>query len=150
MNLTIRPAIESDTSTILYLIKELAIYERLADHVSCDLESLRAALFDRQEAKVLLAEIDGKVAGFTLYHYNFSTFLGRKGLYMEDIFVISDYRRHGIGKSLFMKLLEIAKSEGCGRMEWSVLDWNSPALGFYLRQGAKPMSDWTVYRIEIQ
>jgi GNAT superfamily N-acetyltransferase len=149
MNLTIRPAIESDTPTILYLIKELAIYERLSDHVSCDLESLRTALFDRQEAKVLLAEIDDKVIGFALYHYNFSTFLGKKGLYMEDIFVIESYRRHGVGKSLFMKLMEIAKSEDCGRMEWSVLDWNSPALSFYLRQGAKPMSDWTVYRIEL-
>jgi GNAT superfamily N-acetyltransferase len=149
MNLTIRPAIESDTPTILYLIKELAIYERLSDHVSCDLESLRTALFDRQEAKVLLAEIDDKVIGFALYHYNFSTFLGKKGLYMEDIFVIESYRRHGVGKSLFMKLMEIAKSEDCGRMELSVLDWNSPALSFYLRQGAKPMSDWTVYRIEL-
>jgi GNAT superfamily N-acetyltransferase len=149
MNLTIRPAIQSDTPTILYLIKELAIYERLSDHVSCDLETLRSALFDRIEAKVLLAEIEGQVVGFTLYHYNFSTFLGRKGLYMEDIFVIKDYRRHGIGKALFLKLMDIAKEEGCGRMEWSVLDWNSPALGFYLRQGAKPMRDWTVYRIEI-
>lgn len=149
MNLTIRPAIESDSPIILYLIKELAIYERLSDHVSCDLETLRAALFERQEAKVLLAETEDKVVGFALYHYNFSTFLGRKGLYMEDIFVIKDYRRHGVGKSLFMKLMEIAKEEGCGRMEWSVLDWNSPALGFYLRQGAKPMSDWTVYRIEL-
>lgn len=149
MNLTIRQAIESDTSTILYLIKELAIYERLSDHVSCDLETLRSALFDRDEAKVLLAEIDKTVVGFTLYHYNFSTFLGRKGLYMEDIFVIKDYRRHGVGKALFMKLMDIAKQEGCGRMEWSVLDWNSPALGFYLRQGAKPMNDWTVYRIEL-
>jgi GNAT superfamily N-acetyltransferase len=149
MNLTIRPAIQSDTPTILYLIKELAIYERLSDHVSCDLETLRSALFDRIEAKVLLAEIEGQVVGFTLYHYNFSTFLGRKGLYMEDIFVIKDYRRHGIGKALFLKLMDIAKEEGCGRMEWSVLDWNSPALGFYLRQGAKPMRDWTVYRIEL-
>jgi len=149
MNLTIRPAIQSDTPTILYLIKELAIYERLSDHVSCDLETLRSALFDRIEAKVLLAEIEGQVVGFTLYHYNFSTFLGRKGLYMEDIFVIKDYRRHGIGKALFLKLMDIAKEEDCGRMEWSVLDWNSPALGFYLRQGAKPMRDWTVYRIEL-
>jgi len=149
MNLTVRHAVESDTPTILYLINELAIYERLADHVSCDLESLRAALFERNEAKVLLAEIDKAVVGFALYHYNFSTFLGRKGLYMEDLFVIEPFRRHGIGKALFYKLMQIAKAEGCGRMEWSVLDWNSPALGFYLRQGAKPMSDWTVYRIEL-
>ena len=96
-----------------------------------------------------MAEIDKAVVGFALYHYNFSTFLGKKGLYMEDIFVIEPFRRHGVGKSLFMRLLDIAKEEGCGRMEWSVLDWNSPALSFYLRQGAKPMSDWTVYRIEI-
>ena len=150
MNLILREAIESDTPTVLYLIKELAIYERLADHVSCELETLRSALFDRHEAKVLLAEINGQPVGFTLYHYTFSTFLGRKGLYMEDIFVVKEYRRHGIGKALFMRLLELAKEEGCGRMEWSVLDWNSPALSFYLRQGAKPMSDWTVYRIEIQ
>lgn len=149
MNLTIRPAIESDINTILFLIKELAIYERLSDHVSCDLESLRAALFDRHEAKVLLAEAGNAVVGFTLYHYNFSTFLGKKGLYMEDIFVLEPFRRHGVGKALFYKLMDIAKQEGCGRMEWSVLDWNSPALGFYLRQGAKPMSDWTVYRIEL-
>ncbi len=149
MNLTIRPAVESDISTILFLIKELAIYERLSDHVSCDLETLRAALFDRQEAKVLLAEDGDAVVGFTLYHYNFSTFLGKKGLYMEDIFVVEAYRRHGVGKALFYKLMDIAKQEDCGRMEWSVLDWNSPALGFYLRQGAKPMSDWTVYRIEL-
>jgi GNAT superfamily N-acetyltransferase len=149
MNLKIRQAVEADTPTILHLIKELAIYERLSDHVSCDLESLRSALFDRHEAKVLLAEIDKAVVGFALYHYNFSTFLGKKGLYMEDIFVIEPFRRHGVGKALFMRLLDIAKEEGCGRMEWSVLDWNSPALSFYLRQGAKPMSDWTVYRIEI-
>lgn len=149
MNLSIRHAVESDASTIYFLIKELAIYERLSDHVSCDPESLRAALFDRQEAKVILAEVGNAVVGFALYHYNFSTFLGKKGLYMEDIFVVEPFRRHGVGKALFYKLMDVAKKEGCGRMEWSVLDWNSPALVFYLRQGAKPMSDWTVYRIEL-
>lgn len=149
MNLILRPAVASDAATILFLIKELAIYERLSDHVSCDLETLKAALFERQEAKVILAEYNNACIGFALYHYNFSTFLGKKGLYMEDIFVMEPYRRHGVGKALFLKLLDIAKAEGCGRMEWSVLDWNSPALSFYLRQGAKPMSDWTVYRIEI-
>ncbi len=149
MNLNIRPAVITDTPVILHLIKELAIYERLPDHVTCKVEDLQAALFERQEAKVLLAEIDHAIVGFTLYHYNFSTFLGRKGLYMEDIFVLEPFRRHGIGKSLFLNLLNLAQAENCGRMEWSVLDWNSPALSFYLRQGAKPMSDWTVYRIDL-
>ncbi|NTW96344.1 MAG: GNAT family N-acetyltransferase [Erysipelotrichaceae bacterium] len=148
MNLSIRKAVKEDCPTILYLIKELAMFERLSDHVTCQLEDLKSALFDREEAKVILAEIDQAVVGFALYHYNFSTFLGKKGLYMEDIFVIEPFRKHGVGKAMFMKLLEISKEENCGRMEWSVLDWNSPALSFYLRQGAKPMSDWTVYRIE--
>lgn len=149
MNLTIRCAVEADTPTILYLIKELADYERLSDQVTCDAETLRTALFERQEAKAVLAEIDHKVVAFALYHYNFSTFLGKKGLYLEDLFVLESFRKQGVGQALFTRLREIAKNEGCGRMEWSVLDWNASALDFYLRQGAVPMSEWTLCRIEL-
>ena len=99
---------------------------------------------------MILAELEGSVVGFALYYFNYSTFLGRKGLYMEDLFVMEKFRRHGVGKALFMKLIDIAVAEHCGRMDFSVLDWNAPALAFYIRQGAKPLKDWTVYRIELQ
>lgn len=150
MNLTLRPAVITDAPVIHFLIKELAYYERLPDHVVCSVDDLKASLFERHEANVILAEFDGTVIGFALYYFNYSTFLGRKGLYMEDLFVMEKFRRHGVGKSLFMKLIDIAVAENCGRMDFSVLDWNAPALAFYIRQGAKPLKDWTVYRIELQ
>jgi len=148
MNLTLRQAKSIDTPIILSLIKALAHYERLSDRVSASVEDLEKALFERQEATVILAELDQKVVGFALYFYNFSTFLGKKGLYLEDLFVLEEARNKGIGKALFQQCLNIAKSEGCGRIEWSVLDWNEPSIEFYIKQGAKPMDDWTVYRIE--
>ncbi len=149
MNITLRQAKPSDTPIILSLIKDLAKYEQLSDRVSASVEELEKALFDRQEAFVILAEVDHKVVGFALYFYNFSTFLAKKGLYLEDLYVIEEARKLGIGKALFQHCIHIAKTEGCGRMEWSVLDWNEPSIEFYLKQGAQAMNDWTVYRIEL-
>ena len=148
MNITLCQAKPSDTPIILSLIKALAQYERLSDRVSATEEELEKALFERQEAYVILAELDQHVVGFALYFYNFSTFLGKKGLYMEDLFVLKEARNKGIGKALFQQCIHIAKTEGCGRMEWSVLDWNEPSIDFYVKQGAQPMQDWTVYRLE--
>lgn len=149
MNLILRQAKPTDTPIILSLIKALAQYEHLSDRVSASVEALEKALFERQEATVILAELDQKVVGFALYFYNFSTFLGKKGLYLEDLFVLEEARNKGIGKALFQKCLDIAKTEGCGRMEWSVLDWNESSIEFYIKQGAKPMDEWTVYRLEL-
>ncbi len=120
MKLILRQAKPTDTPIILSLIKALAHYEHLSDRVSASVEDLEKALFERQEATVILAELDQKVVGFALYFYNFSTFLGKKGLYLEDLFVLEEARNKGIGKALFQHCLYIAKTEGCGRMEWTV------------------------------
>ena len=149
MSLLLRQAKPTDTPIILSLIKALAQYEHLSDRVSATVEELEKALFERQEALVILAEYDQHVVGFALYFYNFSTFLGKKGLYLEDLFVLEEHRNKGIGEALFQQCLHIAKTEGCGRMEWSVLNWNEPSIEFYIKQGAKPMDDWTVYRLEL-
>jgi GNAT superfamily N-acetyltransferase len=146
--LTIRPAETGDAATILSFIKELADYERLAHQVVADEQALRDTLFgDRPAAEVILAELDGEPAGFALFFHNYSTFLGRPGLYLEDLFVRPALRGRGIGKRLLCRLAEIAVSRGCGRFEWSVLDWNEPAIRFYENLGAKPMDGWTVFRV---
>lgn len=145
---TFRSARESDLAEVLRLICELAEYERLRDDVVATEDSLHTALFGaRPTAEVLLAECDGRVAGFALFFHNFSSFLGRPGLYLEDIFVRPAFRRRGIGREFFRKLAQIAVERKCGRMEWSVLDWNEPALAFYESLGARPMSEWTVQRL---
>jgi GNAT superfamily N-acetyltransferase len=147
--ISIRHANPGDESLVLELIRELAEYERLADAVEATPELLHEALFgDRPSAEAVIAEWDGQVAGFALYFTNFSTFVGRPGLYLEDLFVLEAYRGRGIGKALLLHLAGIARERHYGRMEWSVLDWNQPAIDFYHSLGAKPMDEWTVFRLD--
>ena len=144
----IRPATEADLGTIEELIRALAEYERMADEVVMDAELLRQNLFgERPYAEVLIADVDGEAAGFALFFHNFSTFVGRPGIYLEDLFVKPEHRAKGFGKALLKRLAEIAVERGCGRMEWAVLDWNEPAIGFYKKLGARPNDDWTVFRL---
>jgi GNAT superfamily N-acetyltransferase len=145
---SIRNATESDVATILQLIRELAEYERLLHEVVATEERLRENLFGpRRCAEVLLGEVEGNVAGFALFFHNYSTFLGRPGIYLEDLFVRPEFRRKGIGTAFFRRLAQIAVGRGCGRFEWSVLNWNEPALKFYRSLGAVPMSEWRVQRV---
>ena len=133
---------------ILELIRGLAEYERMSDQVVATEVGLREALFGAQpSAEVIVAYADDRPAGFALFFHNFSTFLGRRGLYLEDLFVIPEFRRLGIGRRLLTELARIAVARGCGRFEWSVLDWNTPAIEFYKRLGARPLDDWTIFRV---
>lgn len=145
----IRFAQAADTPVILGFIHALAVYEKLeADCVATE-ESLRATLFGpRPYAEVLLIEEGGKAHGFALFFHNYSTFLAKPGIYLEDLFVNPAARGKGYGKALLAKLAEIALARGCGRLEWSVLDWNQPSIDFYLSLGARPMDEWTVYRVD--
>jgi GNAT superfamily N-acetyltransferase len=144
----IRPAAESDVPVILAFIKKLADYERLSHEVLATEEILLQTLFgERRVAEVAIADFEHQPVGFVLFFQNFSTFLGRPGIYIEDLFVDEDYRRRGIGRALLFYVARLAKARQCGRLEWSVLDWNQPAIQFYKRLGAVPMSDWTVYRV---
>ncbi len=146
---SIRPATVDDVPLIRQLIAELAVYERLADAAVATDESLREQLFGTQPAaEVLIGEIDGEAAGFALFFHNFSTFLGKRGLYLEDVFVRPQHRGAGLGKHLMAALARIAVQRDCGRFEWSVLDWNAPAIGFYRSIGAVGMDEWTVQRLE--
>ena len=146
-NLTFRNAERRDTALILRFIKELADYEKMLDEVVADEVMLEEWLFDKQKAEVIFAVVDGEEIGFALYFHNFSTFLGRAGIYLEDLYVRPEYRGMGYGKAILKKLASIAVERGCGRLEWWCLDWNKPSIDFYLSLGAEPMSDWTVYRI---
>ena len=143
----IRSAERDDTRLILRFIRELAEYEELAHEVVASEETLAEWLFDKRTAEVLFAVEDGREVGFALFFHNFSTFLGRAGVYLEDLYVMPEYRGRGIGKALIVRLAQIAVSRGCGRLEWWCLDRNQPAVDFYLSLGAKPMDEWTVYRI---
>ena len=144
----IRPATAADVPVIVRLIRALAEYERLSDQVVLEEGRLREHLFGpRPAAEVLLAEDEGRVVGFALFFPNFSTFLGRPGLYLEDLFVLPEFRGRGHGKALFQALARLAVERDCGRLEWAVLDWNEPAVGFYRSLGAVPMDEWTVYRL---
>ena len=146
--LSIRPATIDDVPLIRALIGELAEYERLADAAVATDDDLRAQLFGAQPAaEVLIGEVDGEAAGFALFFHNFSTFLGKRGLYLEDLFVRPAARGAGLGKHLMAALARIAVQRDCGRFEWSVLDWNAPAIGFYRRIGAVGMDEWTVQRV---
>ena len=146
--LSIRPATIDDVPLIRALIAELAEYERLADAAVATDDDLRAQLFGAQPAaEVLIGEVDGEAAGFALFFHNFSTFLGKRGLYLEDLFVRPAHRGSGLGKHLMAALARIAVQRDCGRFEWSVLDWNAPAIGFYRRIGAVGMDEWTVQRV---
>jgi len=148
LNLNIRKAMIDDVPLILKLIKELSVYEKMSKKVVATEDILRKTLFgDKSYAEVLIAEIEGKPVGYALYFYNFSTFLGRPGLYIEDVFVSKEYRGRGIGTAFFKKCAYIPKENKCGRMEWIVLDWN-PARKFYDQMGAKPMKEWIIYRLK--
>ncbi len=144
----VREASEEDVPLILSFIRELAEYEKLSHEVVATEEELRESLFgERRYAEVLIAEHDGSPAGFALFFHNFSTFLGKPGIYLEDLYVNPAFRGAGIGKKLLVYLASLAKERGCGRLEWWVLDWNEPSIGFYRKLGAVPMDDWTVYRV---
>lgn len=145
---TIRFATEADVGIILGFIKELAAYEKMSDQVVADEALLREWIFEKKKAEVLFALEGGKEVGFALFFHNFSTFLGRAGIYLEDLYVSPEYRGHGHGKSLIKELARIAVERGCGRLEWSCLDWNKPSIDFYLSLGAEQMNEWTVYRFE--
>ena len=145
---TFRSAERADVPLILQFIRALADYEHMADQVVADEATLEEWLFDRQKAEVLFALSDGTEVGFALFFHNFSTFLGRAGLYLEDLFVLPAYRGRGFGKALLQKLAAIALERECGRLEWWCLDWNRPSIDFYKALGAKPMEEWTVYRID--
>ena len=147
MEVAFRTATREDTSLILQFIRELAEYEHLLQEVVAEESALCSELFEKRGAEVIFALEDGKEVGFALFFHNFSTFLGRRGLYLEDLYVRPAYRGKGYGKALLQKLAAIAVERGCGRMEWWCLDWNQPSIGFYKSLGAEPMSDWTVYRL---
>lgn len=142
-----RYAEEKDVSLILHFIRALAAYEHMADQVVATPEELAEWLFRRKTARVIFALEGEKEVGFALYFHNFSTFLGRGGVYLEDLFVLPEYRGRGYGKGLLTKLAQIAVESGCGRLEWWCLDWNRPSIDFYRSMGAIPMDEWTVYRI---
>jgi GNAT superfamily N-acetyltransferase len=149
MKLSIRPASATDIPLIAQFIRDLAEYERLAHEVRFDEAVLEAKLFGpRPFAEVLIGEIEGVAQGFALFFHNFSTFEGKPGVYLEDLFVRPEARGAGLGKALLKKLAAIAVERDCARLEWSVLDWNEPAIQFYKALGAKPMDEWTVYRVD--
>lgn len=149
MTISIRPATAADLPLIAQLIRDLAEYERLAHEVRFDDEVLRTKLFGpRPYAEVVIGEIDGKAQGFALFFHNFSTFEGRPGIYLEDLFVRPEARGSGLGKALLSHLAALAVERDCARLEWSVLDWNEPAIGFYKKLGARFMDEWTVMRVD--
>ena len=144
----VREASEGDVPLILSFIRKLAEYEKLSEEVVATEDGLRESLFgERRYAEVLIAEHDGAPAGFALFFPNFSTFLGSPGIYLEDLYVRPEFRGGGIGKQLLVRLAQLAVERGCGRLEWWVLDWNKPSIGFYKQLGAVAMDDWTVYRV---
>ena len=145
---TIRPAAVTDVPVILELIRALATYERAPNEVTASEETLREVLFGEKPAAEVLLLFEGDIAaGFAVFFHNFSTWLGRPGLYLEDLFVRPEHRGKGYGRALLIQLAKIAQERDCGRMEWAVLDWNEPAIQFYRKLGAKPMHEWTVFRL---
>lgn len=145
--LAFRYAERKDTAVILKFIRALAEYEKMLDEVAATEAMLEEWIFDKQKAEVIFAVAEGREIGFALFFHNFSTFLGRAGIYLEDLFVFPEHRGKGYGKALLKRLAAIAVERKCGRLEWWCLDWNQPSIDFYLSLGAEPMSDWTVYRI---
>ncbi|HEV2719910.1 MAG TPA: GNAT family N-acetyltransferase [Thermoanaerobaculia bacterium] len=144
----IRAATESDVPLILQFIRDLAEYERLLHKVVATEEMLRASLFGNPRfAEVIIGEEDGTAVGFALFFHNYSTFLAQPGIYLEDLFVKPEARGRGYGKALLARLAQLARERGCGRVEWAVLDWNTPSIDFYKSLGAAPMDDWTVFRL---
>jgi len=147
MPLTFRPAEEKDTALLLTFIRALADYEHMLDDVVATEEILSDWLFHRHVAEAFFAVDNGVEVGFALYFHNFSTFLGRGGIYLEDLFVLPEHRGKGYGKAILTHLAQIARERGCGRLEWACLNWNKPSIDFYLSLGAVPMDEWTVYRV---
>ena len=148
MTFRIEAARERDVPLILRLIKGLAEYEKLADEVRATENRLRESLFGpTPDAEVIIAYADAEPVGFALFFHNYSTFLGRRGLYLEDLFIVPEWRGRGAGRALLSRLAQIAAERGCGRFEWAVLNWNEPAIGFYKKLGATPLDDWTVFRL---
>ena len=148
MNYHIRKANQEDIPIVFDLMMQLARYEKMENEVQCNAEQLRENVFEKKLAEIIVCEVEQSVVGFALYFYNYSTFVGKPGLYLEDLFVDPNYRGKGLGKALLLELAKIAHQKSCGRMEWSVLNWNSPAINFYQSLGAKPMDTWTVYRLD--
>ena len=145
---TIRFATEKDVATVLRFIRDLAVYERLEHLVVATEEVIRETVFGpRRYAEVLLGEVNGEPVGFALFFHNFSTFIGRPGIYLEDLFVRPEYRGKGFGKALLARLAALAVERKCGRVEWAVLDWNTPSIEFYKSIGAVPMDDWRIFRL---
>ena len=145
--MTFRFATEADCSMILSFIRQLAAYEKMSDQVVATEDLLRKWIFEKREAEVLFVSDGEREVGFALFFHNFSTFLGRAGIYLEDLFVLPEHRNKGYGKALLKKLAQIAVERGCGRLEWACLDWNKPSIGFYLSLGAVQMHEWTTYRL---
>ena len=145
--MTFRSASETDCQLILSFIRQLAAYEEMSDQVVATENLLRQWIFEQKKAEVLFVCDGDREVGFALFFHNFSTFLGRAGIYLEDLFVIPEYRNKGYGKALLKKLAQITVERGCGRLEWSCLNWNQPSVGFYLSLGAVSMDDWTTYRL---
>ena len=145
-----RTATREDAALVLEFIRELAVYEKMLPEVVATQESVAHWVFDRHSAEVLFVLEDGKEVGFALFFHNFSTFVGRSGLYLEDLFVRPAYRGKGYGKGLLKQLARIAVERQCGRFEWVCLDWNAPSIDFYRSLGAKPMEEWTIYRLDGQ
>lgn len=142
-----RFAKEEDISLILYFVRELAKYEKMEDLVIADEKTMKYWLFEKQKAEVVFALEGDKEVGFALFFHNFSTFVGKAGIYLEDLYVLPEYRNKGYGKGLISLLAKIAVQRGCGRLEWCCLDWNKPSIDFYLSLGAIPLKDWTIYRL---
>lgn len=145
--ITVKEAGREDIPVILEFIRGLAEYEKLKHEVTADEETLRREMFDKGGARALIALCGKTPCGFALYFYSFSTFLGKRGIYLEDLFVRPDFRGRGVGSKLLCELAQIAVREGCGRLEWSCLDWNTSSVEFYKSRGARPMDGWTVYRM---
>lgn len=144
---TIRDAVRQDIPTILGLIKDLARYENLLAEVEANEDTLNKWLFVKEKAEVLIGEYDGAVVGYALFFHNFSTFIGRAGIYIEDLYIKPEFRGRGFGKAFFKYLAKITLERGCGRLEWACLDWNQPSIDFYLSMGSRAMDEWTIYRL---
>lgn len=146
-NFAIRKAVREDAALVLEFIKGIADYEKMESEVEATVELLEEQIFDKGRAEVIFAVYSGKEVGFALFFHNFSTFVGRSGLYLEDLFVLPEYRGRGYGKALFLELVRIARERNCGRMEWVCLDWNKPSIDFYRSMGAVSLDGWTTYRL---
>ncbi|MBR5455489.1 MAG: GNAT family N-acetyltransferase [Bacteroidaceae bacterium] len=146
-NVFIRKAVREDAELVLDFIKGIARYEKMEDEVEATVEMIEEQLFDKRRAEVIFAMENDREVGFALFFHNFSTFVGRSGLYLEDLFVLPEYRGRGYGKALFLELVRIARERNCGRMEWVCLDWNKPSIDFYRSMGAVPLDEWTTYRL---